>query len=213
MNDVVLTIIAGGLGRYLREHGYPTDGVALRTMCPVSLRRPEEHDSLGNLVSMMIAPLFVGIADPVERLAAQRRAMEELKAQDQARSFDDLNAMGGVIPPIWQAIAGQLPVSVTVLNTVTTNMPGPQVPLYLMGRKLLHWYPLGPLSARIGIFNAILTYNHVLTIGATVDPALVPDAWRYMRCLKDAFEELRLAARPAVAAVPPAAVTAAPQAA
>jgi diacylglycerol O-acyltransferase / wax synthase len=168
-------------------------------MCPVSLRRPEEHDSLGNLVSMVIAPLYVGIADPVERLAAERRAMEQLKAQDQARSFDDLAALGDLIPPGLQARAGQLPVSATFLNTVTTNVPGPQVPLYLAGRKLLHWYPLGPLSATIGLFNAILTYNQVLTIGATIDPVLMPDVWKYMRYLREAFDELRAAAQPVAA--------------
>jgi diacylglycerol O-acyltransferase / wax synthase len=195
VNDVVLTIISGGLGRYLRSRGYPTGGVALRTMCPVSLRRPEEHDSLGNLVSMVIAPLYVGIADPVERLAAERRAMEQLKAQDQARSFDDLAVLGDLIPPGLQARAGQLPVSATFLNTVTTNVPGPQVPLYLAGRKLVHWYPLGPLSATIGLFNAILTYNQVLTIGATIDPVQVPDVWKYMGYLREAFDELRAAAQ------------------
>src|SRR5262249_52732720 len=84
INDVVLTVIAGGLGRYLRGRGVPTDGVEARAMCPVSMRRAEERGALGNLVSMMFAPLFVGIADPVERLAAERAAMESLKDQDQA---------------------------------------------------------------------------------------------------------------------------------
>jgi diacylglycerol O-acyltransferase / wax synthase len=195
VNDVVLAIISGGLGRYLRSRGYPTDGVELRTMCPVSMRPPDKQDALGNLVSMMIAPLHVGITDPVERLAAERRAMEALKAQDQAGSFHELAVLANTIPPAWQALAGRLfQTSVTVLNTVTTNVPGPQIPLYLDGRRLVHWYPLGPLSSTIGLFNAILTYNHVLTIGATVDPVLMPDAWRYMEFLHQSFLEFRAAA-------------------
>jgi WS/DGAT/MGAT family acyltransferase len=205
VNDAVLTIISGGLGRYLRARGYPTDGPPLRTMCPVSLRRPEEHETLGNLVSMMIAPLHVGITDPVQRHQATRRSMEDLKAQDQARSFADLTTLANLIPPGWQALAGRLSTPVTVLNTVTTNIPGPQAPLYLSGHKLLHWYPLGPLSSTIGLFNAILTYNRVLTIGATVDPTLMPDVRKYTGYLRESFVELRDAARQAAAPATPVA--------
>ena len=191
VNDVVLTVIAGGLGRYLRAHGQRTDGVELRAMCPVSMRRAEEHGALGNLVSMMFAPLFVGLVDPVERLAAERRAMDELKTQDQAGSLYEMTGLGNLIPPAWQALAAQAEINTSPLNTVSTNVPGPQVPLYLAGHKLLQWYPLGPLAATIGLFNAILSYNHVLTIGATVDPALMPDVWSYMAFLRESFEELR----------------------
>jgi WS/DGAT/MGAT family acyltransferase len=195
VNDVVLAVIAGGLGRYLRAHGYPTDGVELRAMCPVSMRRAEEHGALGNLVSMMFAPLFVGITDPVQRLAAERKAMDALKTQDQAGGLYEMTGLGNLIPPAWQALAGQAEINISPLNTVSTNVPGPQIPLYLAGHKLLQWYPLGPLATTIGLFNAILSYNHVLTIGATVDPALMPDVWRYMDFLRESFEELRDATR------------------
>jgi diacylglycerol O-acyltransferase / wax synthase len=91
-----------------------------------------------------------------------------------------------------------------VLNTVSTNIPGPQIPLYLGGRKLIRWYPLGLLASDIGLFNAILSYNQTLTIGATVDPKLVPDVWFYADCLKESFAELLGAARGAAATAPPA---------
>jgi diacylglycerol O-acyltransferase / wax synthase len=194
VNDTVLAIISGGLGRYMRHRGYPTESVELRTMVPVSMRRPEERGALGNLVSMMVAPLCVGILDPVERLATQRRAIEALKAGDQAGGLYELTSLARLVPPAWQAIAASTRVSVTVLNTVTTNVPGPQIPLYLAGRKLLHWYPLGPLSSTVGLFNAILSYNQVLTIGATADPALMPDVWTYTDFLRESFLELREAA-------------------
>jgi diacylglycerol O-acyltransferase / wax synthase len=207
VNDVVLAIISGGLGRFLRARRYPTDGVELRTMCPVSLRPPEMQDSLGNLVSFMAAPLYVGIEDPVERLAAQRSAMEALKKDDQAGRFHELADLANLVPPGWQALTGRLfEPSITVLNTVTTNMPGPQVPLYLAGRKLLHWYPLGPLSATIGLFNSILSYNKMLTIGVTVDSRLVPDVRRYTEFLRESFVELRDAARDAAPVRVPALV-------
>src|SRR4030095_4332197 len=84
INDVVLAVIAGGLGRYLRALGLPTDGVALRAMCPVRMPRPDQRGSRGILVSSICAPLHVGSLDPVARLAAEREAMERLKNQDQA---------------------------------------------------------------------------------------------------------------------------------
>jgi diacylglycerol O-acyltransferase len=201
INDVVLTVIAGALGRYLRAHHHPTEGVEVRAMCPVSMRRPDER-SPGNLVSMMFAPLYVGMIDPVERLAAERAAMDRLKSQDQAGGLYSLSQMLNRVPAAWQAVVAQLTVPNTMLNTVSTNVPGPQIPLYLGGRKLIGWYPLGLLASDIGLFNAILSYNQVLTIGATVDPKLMPDVWFYMSCLKESFAELREAATRATAAEP-----------
>jgi WS/DGAT/MGAT family acyltransferase len=194
VNDVVLTVISGGLGGYLRQRGVSTNGVELRAMCPVSMRRPDERGALGNLVSMMLAPLYVGMDDPVERLHAVRREMDRLKEADQAGALYELTQMSNLIPPAWQALGSSFDVQNTMFNTVCTNVPGPQVPLYLAGRKLLRWYPLGPLASNIGLFNAILSYNQVLTIGATVDPTQVPDAWAYAGFLRESFEELRDAA-------------------
>jgi diacylglycerol O-acyltransferase / wax synthase len=194
INDVVLAVVAGALGQYLRHRGLSTDGVELRAMCPVSMRRPEGRGALGNQVSMMIAPLFVGILDPVERLRAEREAMERLKEQDQAGGFYALTEQGNATPPAVQAFLGQFEAPNTLLNTVSTNIPGPQIPLYMGGHKLLANFGFGMLSANIGLFNAIGSYNQVLTIGATVDPRQVPDAWFYADCLRESFSELLEAA-------------------
>jgi diacylglycerol O-acyltransferase / wax synthase len=202
VNDAVLAIISGGLGRYLRAHGHRTDGLEARAMCPVSMRRPEERGALGNLVSMMVAPLYVSIVDPRERLAAERAAMERLKAEDQAGGLYAMAQMMNRVPPGLAAAAAQLTVPNTVLNTVSTNVPGPQIPLYLGGHRLIGWYPLGLLASDIGLFNAILSYNQTLTIGATVDPNLLPDPWFYADCLKQSFVELLAAAREAASAAP-----------
>jgi WS/DGAT/MGAT family acyltransferase len=193
VNDVVLAVIAGGLGHYLRAHGYQTDNMELRAMCPVSMRLQDERGALGNLVSMMFAPLYVGITDPIERLAAERVAMEQLKDQDQAGGLYAMTTLVNRIPPVWQALAGQFTVPNMLLNTVSTNVPGPQIPLYLGGHKLLAWYPLGITSANLGLFNAILSYNQKLTVGATVDPKLMPDVWFYIDSLQKSLAELRMA--------------------
>jgi WS/DGAT/MGAT family acyltransferase len=200
INDVVLAVVAGALGRYLRRQGLPTDGLELRAMCPVSMRRPDGRGALGNQVSMMIAPLFVGILDPVERLAAERAAMERLKDQDQAGGFYAMNEQGNSTAPAVQAYLGQFEAPNTLLNTVSTNIPGPQIPLYLNGHKLLAIIGFGMLSANIGLFNAIGSYNQVLTIGATVDPKQVPDPWVYADCLRGSFSELSEAAARVAAA-------------
>jgi diacylglycerol O-acyltransferase / wax synthase len=203
VNDVVLATIAGGLGRYLRAHDHKTDGVEVRAMCPVSMRREDERGALGNLVSLMIAPLFVGILDPLARLNAEREAMLRLKEQNQAQGFYAMTDLLNRVPPAWQATAMQFNVPQTLLNTVSTNVPGPQIPLYLRGHQLLQWIPLGPLASNVGLFNAILSYNQKITIAGTLDPTRMPDGWFYADCLKESFEEILGAAQKAAAAAEP----------
>ena len=190
VNDVVLTVIAGGLGKYLRAQQYSTAKRVLRTMCPVSMRQENEQGSLGNRVSMLLAPLFIDEQDPLKRYAAQRAAVDQIKKQNQAGLLYDLLNRFGWVPPVWQIVAGQLPAANLVLNTVTTNVPGPQTPLYLAGHELLALRPIGLLSAGIGLFNAIVSYHQTLVIGGTVDPSLVSDPWSYADCLRDSFDEL-----------------------
>ena len=197
VNDVVLAILSGALGRYLRARGLPTEGVELRAMCPVSMRRPDERGALGNLVSIMIAPLYVGIADPIARLTAERQAMERLKSEDQAGGLYSLQQLMNGVPAAWQALAGAITIPQTLFNTVSTNVPGPQIPLYLGGRRLLNWIPLGICSTDVGLFVAILTYDRRLTFGLTFDPALIADGWEIADHLRLAFAELRSAAEAA----------------
>lgn len=211
VNDAILTVIAGGMGRYLRALGLATDGLEIRAMCPVSMRRPDERGALGNLVSMIFAPLYVGILNPVERLVAERDAMGRLKDQDQAGGLYEMTHLMDRVPPAVQAVVGQLTVPNTLLNTVSTNVPGPQIPLYLAGHRLIGWCPLIPLANEVGLVNAIMTYDQRLTIGVTVDPHLVPDVWLYVECLKASSAELIQAADAAevAGARPPAAAPAA----
>jgi WS/DGAT/MGAT family acyltransferase len=195
VNDVVLGVIAGAIGRFLGRHGDRTEGMELRAMVPVSMRSAEGRGALGNQVSAMMAPLYVGIADPVERLRAERQAMERLKEQGQAAAFYAMTEQGNQVPAWLAAFAGQFEAPPnTMYNTVSSNMPGPQVALYMKGHKLLRNIGFGMLSSNIGLFNAILSYNQVLTIGVTVDPTQVPDPWVYAECLTESFDELRDAA-------------------
>lgn len=205
VNDVVLAVLSGALGRYLRGRGERVPpSLELRAMCPVSVRREDGKGALGNQVSMMIAPLYVGITDPRERLHAERTAMERLKSMGQADGLHALTQMADMIPPPMQALAASFDAPNTLLNTVSTNVPGPQIPIYCSGHKLLGWYPLGPCASNIGLFVAILSYNQKLTFGLTVDPTLVPDVWSIAEHVRESFEDLRDAAqRASEAASPP----------
>lgn len=194
VNDIVLTVLAGGLGRYLRARGQDTAGLELRAMCPVSMRQEDERGQLGNLVSNMIAPLFVGVDDPVERLKKERDAMNTLKEAGQARAFYELSQFGVRVPPLMAAMGATLPFSQTLFNTVSTNVPGPMIPLYFGPHKLVDWLPAGIVSNNIGLFLAILTYNQRITLGITVDSRLIPDPWFLTACLEDSYAELRQAA-------------------
>lgn len=194
INDVVLAVVAGALGKYLRAHGVVTDGMVLRAMCPVSVRSADQSGALGNQVSMIMAPLHVGVLDAAERLRLEREEMERLKGIGQAEGLRALSEQADLIPAGLQAYGASFDTPNRVLNTVSTNVPGPQIPLYLAGRQMQAWYGLGPLASNIGLFNAILSYNQKLCITATVDPRQVPDAWFYAECVAAAFDEIREAA-------------------
>ena len=194
VNDVVLTVLAGGLGRYLTARGERTAGLELRAMCPVSMRQTDEHGQLGNLVSNMIAPLFVGVDDPVERLAKEREAMTGLKEAGQAKAFYQMSQLGVRVPPLMAAMGAAMPFSQTLFNTVSTNVPGPMIPLYFGRHKLVDWLPQGIVSNNIGLFVAILSYNQRITLGLTVDSGLIPDPWFLSECLQESYAELRQAA-------------------
>ncbi len=198
VDDVVLALIAGGIGRYLRSKGVDTDGLELRAALPVNLKRHEPRHRrgarAGDRTSTMLVPLYVGITDPLLRFSAHQAAVVELREQDQAGTFHALKHLTTCIPPAWQAVAGR-PISAgTLANTVVMNVPGPQIPLYLAGHKRHAFFPMGPLGGRVGLFHAVASYNKKLSIGVTLDPHLVPDGHAYVGCLRESYRELHGAA-------------------
>ena len=197
VNDVVLTILSGALGKYLERHDYPTEDVELRSMCPVSMRKADQHGDLGNLISLMIPSLFIGIKDPSERLEAQRKETQRLKEKDQAGYMHEIIRLADRVPPALHALGWGIesPGLPEPLNIVSTNVPGPQSPLYLAGRELLHWYPLGVPWTTLGLFLCTLSYNGKLVLGLVVDPKLVPDVWDATEDLRASYEELLAAAQ------------------
>jgi len=191
VNDVVLTTIAAALRGYLAERGTSTDRLELRAMVPVNVRTPAEKGRLGNRVSMMVAPLPVGIYDPLERLRQVRTAMAQLKEGGQAERMTRLLDLAELLPAVLQKPLGWLQVQAAPVNTVCTNVPGPPVSLYVQGHRLETLVPLVPLAQGVGLAFAILSYADSMTIGVTCDPALVPDVDRLPALLQAGHDELR----------------------
>jgi diacylglycerol O-acyltransferase len=190
VNDVVLTVIAGGLGRYLRLRGMKPDRTELKALVPVNVRGEHEHLKLGNRVSTMVAPLPIGVADPVERLRQVSVAMDVLKTSGQAEQMERVVALTDVFPPVLQRPLARLQASFAPVNTVCTNVPGPRETRYMLGEPVQLMVPVVPLAAGIGLGFAIMSYADQLTIGIHADAVRVPDIWKLANALQESSDEL-----------------------
>jgi diacylglycerol O-acyltransferase / wax synthase len=191
VNDVILATIATALRGYLQEHGVQPDGMELRAMVPVNVRAASEGGALGNRISMMAAPLPVGIHDPLERLRQVRAAMGALKGSGQPARMTRMLEVVELLPPFLQRPLAWLNFQGAPVNTVCTNVPGPPVSLYAQGKRLETLVPIVPLAQGVGLAFAILSYADTITIGVNADPALVPDGDLVVDLLREAHEELR----------------------
>jgi WS/DGAT/MGAT family acyltransferase len=190
VNDVVLAAVAGGLGRYMRLHGQSTDDVVLRAMVPVSIRADIERGALGNRVAAMWASLPVGVGDPVARLQTVSAGMQEAKGSGQAVGAEVLTRLSGFAPPTIMAQAARLQARQRLFNLVVTNVPGPQHPLYVLGRELEAIYPMVPLAENTALGIAIMSYNGQLNFGLTADYDALADVETLADELHAAIDEL-----------------------
>ena len=195
VNDVVLTVVAGALGRYMRLHGRATDNVGLKAMVPVSVRADVERGALGNRVAAMWVTLPIGMTDPVERMHTVSEAMVGVKQSGQAVGAEILTALSGFAPPTIMAQAARLQARQRLFNLVVTNVPGPQFPLYLLGRELEAIYPMVPLAENTALGIAILSYNGQLNFGLVGDYDALADLEVLADELRSSIEELAAAAR------------------
>jgi WS/DGAT/MGAT family acyltransferase len=194
VNDVVLAVVAGGLGRYMRLHGHITDDVELRAMVPVSVRADVERGALGNRVAAMWVALPVGITDPIARLQALSAATRSAKGSGQAVGAEALTRLSGFAPPTIMAQAARLQARQRLFNLVVTNVPGPQHVLYVMGRELCALYPMVPLAENTALGVAIMSYDGQLNYGLIGDYDAMADLETLADEFQSAFEELLAAA-------------------
>jgi diacylglycerol O-acyltransferase / wax synthase len=180
VNDVILSVLSGAFRDLMVSRGDPVDGSLLRTLVPVSIRAPGDRTA-NNQVSVIIAELPVGVADPVERLAATRRQMDTLKGSHQAEAGEVATTLAGFVPPTLYALALRSASAALrrfpqqSVHTVTTNVPGPREPLSALGREMVEYLPFVPLSQGTRIGVAILSYNGQVRFGVTGDYDTIPE--------------------------------------
>lgn len=206
VNDVSLAVTAGAVRRWLLEREVEVDGIELKALVPVSIRTENEHGELGNKLTAMRGPLPVGVADPIERLRTVSTAMDALKASKQPLGAEAIWGLNDwfrdFAPPVLLAPTAAINFSTRLFNLLVTNFPGPQFPIYALGRELVQIYPVGFLARRHALAIAILSYNGQVGFGILSDPETLPDAERLSGHLEAALEELRSAAGVARVASP-----------
>jgi len=169
INDVVLTAVTLALGRWLRRHGVVTDDLELRALVPVSVRADVERGALGNRVAALYAPLPVALEDPEDAYRRVHEAMSGLKESGQAVGAQVITQLGDFAPPTILQQAARLQARQRWFNVVVTNVPGPQFPLYLLGRRLQRLYPVVPLAHQQALGVAIMSYDGQLGFGLLGD--------------------------------------------
>jgi WS/DGAT/MGAT family acyltransferase len=194
VNDVMLATVTGALGRHLRRRGVDTDGLELRAMVPVSVRSEEARGALGNQVAAMMAPLPVGLQEPVSRIERISEAMGDLKSGGQAVGAQVLTELSGFAPPTIMSQASRLVARQRMFNLVVTNVPGPQHALYLAGRKLEGLFPMVPLAPNQALGIAIMSYNGTINFGLVGDYDLMSDLDDFAGDLEASLAELAEAA-------------------
>ena len=196
VNDVVLTVVAGALRRWLRSRGVRTEGMELRALVPVSIRTQDQHHHLGNRIAAMRGPLPVYVEDPVARLAVVRAAMNGLKDSKQAVGAEVLAGVQSFAPPTVLAQASRINFSTRLFNLIVTNVPGPQFPLYVLGRELQEIFPIAFLPRDHALAVAIMSYNGGLDFGLLGDYDAMPDLDEFGSLLDAALGELVAASKP-----------------
>jgi diacylglycerol O-acyltransferase len=196
LNDVVLGVLAGAYRELLLHRGEDPDTTVLRSLVPVSVRAPDARGVLDNRVSALLVELPVHLADPRERVQLMHEEMERLKASHMSDAGELVVRLGDLAPPM---VVGPLMRTATRMlarhpqrsvNTVTTNVPGPQLPLYCLGREMTAYYPYVPLSHGVRVGTAILSYNGQLSFGVTGDYDTASDVEVLADAIPPGFAEL-----------------------
>jgi diacylglycerol O-acyltransferase / wax synthase len=192
VNDVVLTVVSGALRVKLA-------GLELRALVPVSIRTEDDQGHLGNRIAAMRGPLPVYIGDPVKRLEVVRRAMDGLKESKQALGAEVISRFNDFAPPTLLAQASRLNFSTRLFNLIVTNVPGPQIPLYVLGRELQDIFPVAFLPENHALAIAIISYNGGMDFGLLGDYDAMDDLETIATGLSESLAELLSAAEMAKA--------------
>jgi diacylglycerol O-acyltransferase / wax synthase len=197
VNDVVLAVVAGALRSFLIARGVRTEGLEMRALVPVSVRAEDEHNQLGNRVVVMRGPLPVYMADPLQRLRFVKREMDGLKESKQALGAEAIASAQNFAPPTILAQASRLNFSTRLFNLIVTNVPGPQFPLYVLGRRMLEVYPVAFLPQHHALAIAIMSYDGQMNFGLLGDLDAMDDLDRFASFIAEELAALVSLAREA----------------
>jgi hypothetical protein len=162
-----------------------------RVSAPVSMRRDEDQGRMGNRVSSWIVKLPIGDPDPMSRIKTIHRLTEELKKSRQALGVEMMMAMAEWTPAVLLSLGARA--ASGPINMIVTNVPGPQIPLYLLGARLKEAFPLVPLLESTGLGVAIFSYDGRLCWGFNADYELMPDLRSFVRAVDSSFKQLAVA--------------------
>jgi diacylglycerol O-acyltransferase / wax synthase len=175
VNDVVLAVVTGALAFFLQSRGRRTEGLELRAAVPVSVRSEAQQGALGNQLTQVMAPLPVFLDDPLARLAYVKDAMDGLKQSRQLLAASAIASLQDFAPPTLHAQASRLNFSGRFFNLLVTNVPGPQFPLYVLGRRLAEIFPIPFLAGERALAIAIMSYDGKVGFGLLGDYDALPD--------------------------------------
>jgi len=200
VNDVILTVVGGSLRRYLDHHGELPLGT-LNAFAPISTRTAAEKGTAGNQVAGMFVRLHTDEPDPVTRLEKVYRTTVSSKEMSKAVGARSMTDVTQTMPGALAGISGRLVARTGLMsrmkpiaNCVVTNIPGPQIPLYFTGAKMVGNFGLGLPMEGIGLFHCVLSYNGAISVAVTACRAQMPDPEFYAECMEASFRELREAA-------------------
>jgi diacylglycerol O-acyltransferase len=196
INDAVVTVVTGALREYLDSKGELPDQ-PLQAMAPISVRTESESGTMGNQVSAMTVALPTDVADPLERLKAVYSSTQNSKAMTNAIGARTLSDYTQFVPWALAGLASRTASRFSLanrasmpVNTVITNVPGPQVPLYMAGAEMVSLYGFGPVVDGMGIIHPVFSYNGQISISVTSCREMMPDPAFYAECLQQSYDEL-----------------------
>jgi diacylglycerol O-acyltransferase len=207
INDVMLTVVAGGLRKYLQSKDELPEQT-LVTGCPIDVRSAEERAAGGNMVGMMNVGLRTDIEDPRERLQAVHKESDSAKAYAAALGSRMLMDVTDVMPgnvlsiALRAAAATGLAEAAVIQNTIVTNVPGAPHQLYMCGAELVNSFTLGPLVPNVGlmhiVYSSVQEKQGTITLSFTACREMLPDPHFYAQCLQESYDELLAAALPTI---------------
>ena len=190
VNDVVLAVVAGGLRSWLHARGMRTEGLEMRACVPVSVRTDDERGAFGNKLVQVLCPLPVYVPDPIDRLRHVSEQMQHVKDSKQALGAEVIAGAQDFAPPTILAQASRMNFSTRFYNLLVTNVPGPQFPLYVLGRRLRAVFPVPFLAGDRALAVAVMSYDGGMNFGLLADYDGLPDVDELTRGIEGALAEL-----------------------